>query len=207
MKKTLPLFFFIFFIYKANSQQGYFGLNFDFNSSMRHQTTYAGGLHAEVGLGHDPTWYLNWDFALGANTDADFYGRANILILLYGQPSYWNSMGQNTNSFGELLGYLFTPLLCPVGVSNYFYTSRSGDLRLGFYLNPMQIDYWDSDDPISSWSVHGGFKVLYNWHNDHNFYFKIGGMNIYNTLRYNNSARQDGVFLNFSFGTVIGVDK
>lgn len=205
VKKALLIFIFTFFVFLANSQSGYLGLNFDFNSSLRTQHTFAGDFHAEARLGKQSNWYLNWDFALGANVQSDFYARANILILAYGSRDFWRSLG-NSNNGGAVICMALAPLLCPVGLTNYFYTSYNGDFRMGIYLNPMHLDYWDSKNPVRSWSVHGGLKILYHWQGNSNIYLKFGGINIFNTFTYKNADKENGVLFNFSVGTLFGVN-
>ncbi len=207
MKKLVILISFSLFFNCARTQSVYCGYNFDFNSSLGTLHTYAAALHAEARLGKHSNWYCNWDFAMGAESSSDFYGRANITILAYGDPNYWRNLGSSTNSGGELIAVVVAPLLCPVGLSNYFFTSRNRDLRLGFYINPLMLDYWDLKDPIKSWSVHGGLKLLYKWHHESNLYIKIGGISLRNTYHYQNSNRYDGVLFNFSVGTLFGLDN
>ncbi|HYG50182.1 MAG TPA: hypothetical protein VD905_04725 [Flavobacteriales bacterium] len=205
MKKAcISILLFIWSFTDLHAQGGYFGLNFDFNSTLGTRHTYAAGIHAEARLGKKSNWYANWDFALGSNLQTDFYARCNITILLYRDPDWFRC--SSCNSLGDALAIILAPLLCPVGISNYFYTSHNKDLRLGFYLNPIQMDYWDSQKRIRSWSIHSGFKLIYNWQGDSNIYLRVGGINLYNTLNYKNADQENGVLLNFSVGTVFGVD-
>lgn len=204
--KNYIFIFLLFFSSSANSQSFYLGYNFDFNSSLGSLHTFAADVHAEARIGKKSNWYCNWDFAMGANANNDLYGRANITILAYGSRNYWQNISHNTNSVGEAIGVLLGPLLCPVGLTNYFYTTNNKDLRIGLYLNPLILDYWDMNDPIRSWSIHGGIKALYHWRKNANFYIKFGGINLYNTFHYQNSGRYDGLLLNFSFGTLYNLD-
>jgi len=204
LKKTI-LILFVLLAGTSQAQKGYYGLNFDFNSTLNTRHTYAAGIHAEARLGERSKWYLNWDFALGANMQSDFYARCNLTILLYRDPDWFRC--SSCNSFGEYMGVLLGPLLCPVGVSNYFYTSRNKDLRFGFYLNPIQMDYWDSPNRIRSWSVHAGFKMIYNWQGNSHLYLRLGGINLYNMLHYNNAEQENGLLFNFSFGTVFSTGE
>ncbi|HLP12173.1 MAG TPA: hypothetical protein VK177_09600 [Flavobacteriales bacterium] len=197
MKKSVFIIFFLVVIH-TQAQTGYVGLNFDYNS----RSTRALGIHGEVCV-NDDNLYLNWDFALGANLKNEFYGRTNVLLLCYKSGSYWSAAASSARPILGIIGGLVLPWVCPVGISYYFYTSHDEDIRLGWYLNPLGLEYWRSADRISAWSVHSGFKFLYNHKSDVNLYVKLGFMTTVNTLNYPGASRLNGVLFNFSLGTLI----
>jgi hypothetical protein len=200
MKKWLLILFPVF-AFNVNAQNGYWGLNFDYNS----KNTRALGIHGEVCV-NDDNLYLNWDFALGANLKNEFYGRTNVLLLCYKSGAYWHSAANGPHPLAGVLAGLVLPWICPVGITHYFYTSTDKRVRLGWYLNPLGLEFWRSDNRITAWSVHGGLKLIYNAKGNANMYVKLGGMTTVNTLRYPGSSNENGLLLNISLGTVFSTE-
>ncbi|MFZ5551779.1 MAG: hypothetical protein ACOZCO_01585 [Bacteroidota bacterium] len=205
MKTILIILSFSFF-HPSFSQVWIGGLTADHSSSLQTPNTFAVGLHREARLNHS-NWYLNWHLSVGTNTQSDFYGRATVAILAYGIPGYWRypSHTSSNASVGGILAYyailLVAPIACPSGVSNYCFNSKNGKWRAGFYLNPLQMDYWDySAGPIQSWTIDGGLKVMRKLSDEKAFLLNIGGMRISNMLSSKYAFSNNRILFNVSFG-------
>ncbi|MEW6470222.1 MAG: hypothetical protein AB1458_15005 [Bacteroidota bacterium] len=187
----------------AIAQSSYWGFTFDHNSSLHNPNTFAFGVDIQARIKRS-NWYFNWHYSAGQNTNMELYNRANITILLYGNPDYWEYSFSDCESLGEFFGLLLFPAVCPIGVTNYFYNSPSGRLRAGFYLNPLQLDQWDMGSrQITSWSVDGGFRFLFNTHKTSWMYLSFGGMQL-NNIGSNPDPASNKLLFNFSVGNLWG---
>jgi hypothetical protein len=210
MKKIIFVFMCVFTHGRLKAQTGYAGAAFNYNSNLAYNHTGAVEITGSLCIA-ESNWYIDWDFALGQNFQSDFYGRGNIALLLYKSPDWWSPV-QHPQYFSytpsavaaRVAFTLLFPAICPVGATNYFYNGNN--LRLGFYMHPFLMDYWDTRKPVTSWTLEGGFKILINRGREGNLFMKVGATSINNLERYKNADKANEFMLTFSLGTLFGID-
>jgi hypothetical protein len=200
MKKRALFFLAVLFSCGISAQRTYWGASFDYTTSLQSPKTFAVGLDFQSRL-RKSNWYLNWHYSIGQNSKQDMYARANITLLLYCYDDWWTSSGSSNDVLGEVFVKVFGPVICPVGVTYYFYSPPTNKVRLGLYASPLLMDHWDKGrNSITSWSVEGGIRVLYNISSDKTILFSAGGTQVTNIRSYAGAANFNRSMLSFSIG-------
>lgn len=184
MRIFLPALFFVCFFTQLRAQNGYAGFTGDFNSGIGERYTYGLGLHVEARVRRCENLYFNWHYSIGSNTHGELYGHGGMSLLVYRSDAWWTF---RPSSWDELAVQVIGPLLVPNGIT-YYMPSHSSPCsekrtRIGIYCNPIVMEHWNTKPfKVTSWTIEGGVKFLYEMENDRVLYC-AGGFSVTNNVR------------------------
>jgi hypothetical protein len=206
MQKILSLLFFSFTLIlpatsSAQEYKGLIGGGFGYNTNLLELKTTGLSLVGELPFKRGSSYYFNFHWSMGFVKYGDFYTQSNLLAV-----ATFESMSEDEHysyMAGQTAGLL---AIIPTGVTYYFIDSLPS--RFGFYLNPLNGEYFDFGDgkDVVTYAPEIGIKYMH-WLYRKTFFYFSGGC-AYNfaieTGLFDSQSKeyQDGIFLKLTAGLV-----